>query len=58
LYALYSGVVFLVVVVVVFAPVLLRILHRLHLDTEDDDGATDDQTPAAQPSHPQLPSDG
>ena len=31
LYALYSGVVFLLSVGVVFAPVLHRILHKLHL---------------------------
>jgi hypothetical protein len=43
LYALYSGVVFLVAVGVVFAPVLHRILHRLHLQTPsggDDDDAS------------------
>jgi hypothetical protein len=39
LYALYSGVVFLVVVGVVFAPVLHRILHHLHLDADDDAGS-------------------
>jgi hypothetical protein len=35
LYALYSGVVFLVVVGVSFAPVIHRFLHRLHLEAED-----------------------
>lgn len=35
-YALYSGVVFLVVVGVVFAPILHRILHRFHLDSGDE----------------------
>ncbi len=32
LYALYSGLVFLVAAALVFAPVLHRILHRLHWD--------------------------
>jgi hypothetical protein len=33
-YALYSGIVFLVVAGVVFAPVFHRILHHFHLETE------------------------
>lgn len=37
-YALFSGVVFLTTLAVVFAPVLHRALHRFHLD-EDDEGA-------------------
>jgi hypothetical protein len=37
-YALFSGVVFLTTVAIVFAPVLHRALHRFHLE-EDDDGA-------------------
>jgi hypothetical protein len=39
LYALYSGVIFLVAVGIVFAPLLHRILHRLHLQAlpADDD---------------------
>jgi hypothetical protein len=42
LYALYSGVIFLVVVGVVFAPVLHRVLHHLHLDeTDAADSASD-----------------
>lgn len=41
-YALYSGVIFLVVVGVVFAPLLHRVLHRLHLDeTDEADSASD-----------------
>ncbi len=36
-YALFSGVVFLVVAGVLFAPVFHRLLHRFHLD--DDEGA-------------------
>lgn len=38
-YALYSGVIFLVVVGVVFAPILHRILHRLHLQSGGDGGS-------------------
>jgi hypothetical protein len=34
-YALFSGVVFLTAVAVLFAPVLHRFLHRFHLDLED-----------------------
>jgi hypothetical protein len=34
LYALYSGIVFLVVAGVLFAPAFHRILHRFHLDAE------------------------
>lgn len=40
LYALYSGIVFLVVVGVVFAPIVHRIIHHLHLDAEGDSGRT------------------
>jgi len=36
-YALFSGVVFLTTLAVVFAPVLHRALHRFHLDEEDHD---------------------
>lgn len=36
-YALYSGVVFLVVVGVLFAPIVHRALHRFHLDKADED---------------------
>jgi hypothetical protein len=55
LYALYSGVIFLVVVGVVFAPVLHRVLHRLHLDTDDDD--SDDTAPVILTGGPRVPSD-
>ena len=34
-YAIYSGVAFLTIVAVVFAPVLHRFLHKFHLDTEE-----------------------
>jgi hypothetical protein len=36
-YALYSGMVFLVAVGIIFAPVFHRILHRFHLESEADD---------------------
>jgi hypothetical protein len=37
LYALYSGLVVLVVAGVLFAPVLHRFLHRFHVELEDDE---------------------
>jgi hypothetical protein len=36
-YALYSGIVFLVAVGIIFAPVFHRILHHFHLEMETDD---------------------
>jgi hypothetical protein len=39
-YALYAGVIFLVSVSVIIAPVLHRLLHALHLDTPDDDSSS------------------
>ena len=36
-YALYSGVAFLTVAAVFFAPVIHRMLHILHVDTDPDD---------------------
>jgi hypothetical protein len=36
-YALYSGMVFLVAVGIIFAPVFHRILHHFHLETGTDD---------------------
>jgi hypothetical protein len=36
-YALYSGIVFLVIAGVLFAPTFHRMLHRFHLDTEVDE---------------------
>ncbi len=35
-YALFSGIVFLVIVGVVFAPVFHRFLHKFHLETDDE----------------------
>jgi hypothetical protein len=40
LYALYAGLVFLIVAGLLFAPVFHRMLHRFHLDTADDDRRT------------------
>jgi hypothetical protein len=36
-YALYSGIVFLIVVGIMFAPAFHRFLHRFHLEQEDKD---------------------
>ena len=41
-YALYAGLIFLVVAGLLFIPILHRVLHRLHLD-EGDDEDPDDQ---------------
>ncbi len=35
MYALYSGVVFLVAIAIIFAPVLHRFLHTFHLDNDN-----------------------
>ena len=37
-YALFSGVVFLVVAGVLFAPVIHRLLHKFHLEVDSEDG--------------------
>ena len=37
IYALYAGLVFLAVAGLVFAPVFHRMLHRFHLDTDEDE---------------------
>lgn len=36
LYALYAGLVFLVIAAILLAPVFHRVLHRFHLDTKDE----------------------
>lgn len=43
-YALYSGLIFLVVAGLLFVPLIHRFLHRFHLEMDDDqaDGATRD----------------
>ncbi|MBI5166377.1 MAG: hypothetical protein HY998_01370 [candidate division NC10 bacterium] len=40
-YALFSGIVFLLGVAVLFAPAFHRFLHHFHLEIEDDDGANE-----------------
>ena len=40
LYALYSGVAFLTIMAVVLAPLVHRLLHKFHLDEDDEQGAT------------------
>ena len=39
-YALYSGVAFLTMMAVILAPLIHRLLHKFHLDGEDDQEAT------------------
>ena len=39
-YALYSGIAFLTMMAVVLAPLIHRLLHKFHLDDENDGGAT------------------
>lgn len=41
-YALFSGVAFLTMVAVLFAPVIHRFFHRFHLDIVEDQGDKDD----------------
>ena len=43
-YALYSGMVFLVAVGIIFAPVFHRILHRFHLESGADDSANSSES--------------
>jgi hypothetical protein len=40
IYALYSGIVFLVVVGVLFAPIFHRVLHYFHVEAEKEDSNT------------------
>lgn len=40
-YALFSGVVFLSTIAVLFAPVLHRVMHKFHLDSEADEEKND-----------------
>jgi hypothetical protein len=42
IYALYSGLIVLVVAGVLFAPIFHRFLHRFHLEQEDDAASRDD----------------
>jgi hypothetical protein len=52
LYALYSGLVLLVMAGVLLAPVVHRLLHRFHLDVAEDNDAAE---PADGPDHQQRP---
>ncbi|MFZ2785385.1 MAG: hypothetical protein WAZ36_13385 [Sediminibacterium sp.] len=40
LYALYSGVAFLSITAVFFAPIIHRLLHILHVEQEEDENKT------------------
>jgi hypothetical protein len=46
-YALFSGIVFLISVGVLIAPLFHRVLHDFHVDAEDADNPTEDQTDGA-----------
>lgn len=41
-YALYSGIAFLTMIAVLVAPIYHRMLHRLHLETEEQEDQKDD----------------
>jgi hypothetical protein len=43
IYALYSGFAVLVIAAVTFAPAIHRMLHRFHLQTEEDEEHTDEK---------------
>lgn len=43
-YALFSGVTFLSIVGVLFAPILHRIMHRYHLETDDEEENTGEKS--------------
>lgn len=58
-YALYSGLAFLTVVVVLITPVYHRLIHRFHLETERDaDHHGHPDKPAATPAPPSGPGEG
>jgi len=44
LYALYSGFAVLVIAAVTFAPAIHRMLHRFHMQTEEDEERADEQS--------------
>ncbi len=52
-YALFSGIAFLSVVAVVFAPVAQRFLHRFHLEVFTDSGGQTTSEPSAAASTPE-----
>ena len=47
IYALYSGFAVLVIAAVMFAPAVHRMLHRFHLQTEEDEEKTEQEAEAA-----------
>ncbi len=53
-YALYSGMIFLVVAGLLLAPVFHRVLHHFHLEVTEDEGPTDSRavTTASDPPSP------
>lgn len=40
-YALFSGIVFLFVIALIFAPIVHRFLHKFHMEEKDQDGKSD-----------------
>ena len=50
-YALFSGMVFLTVVAVAFAPILHRFLHRFHIENEDAGPRDEASPPGCHSSH-------
>ena len=53
-YALFSGIVFLVVAGVLFAPLFHRFLHRFHLEIEDEEPPETKRTPDTSTTGPNL----
>jgi hypothetical protein len=45
LYAIYSGVAFLTILAVLFAPIFHRFLHKFHLDISDEEQSKEDNEP-------------
>ena len=46
-YALYSGLALILVSGLILAPILHRLMHRFHLDTEDEEEADDKRQPSS-----------
>lgn len=46
-YALYSGLALILVSGLILAPILHRLMHRFHLDTEDEEEANDKRQPSS-----------
>jgi hypothetical protein len=56
-YSLFSGVVFLTVAALLFAPVLYRFLHRFHLELEPPEAGPTDPRTEQHPNQPQQSND-